>query len=361
MKTAPNLDNLPYCFARLGLLTKEEVDLALPGEELVRGPCPVHGGDNPTAFTLRADAWFCQTNGCHRLYGHTLKGLVVALCHRYAHPAVRPTDRHGHPFFGEARAWLYRNERKLRLEFAQWESKRTTRSGGGRSAPPFSCSREAVLDSLLIPDDYFQTVRGFSADVLRQHLIGRPVRGTGVFSRFSGHTIVPLFDLDGPVGAAKCVGFMARNHTDPHMWKWRKSRDLPPEHALFGYRGACQANLRGGARLLLVEGVPDALKCIEAGYPAVAALGSNLSNEQVDRLSRLRLREVVVVAHNDESGGKFADQVRDKMAAHAAAVRVVHPPSWVKDVGELSSETARAFLAASVGRPSGVEIAGLAA
>jgi Toprim-like len=343
----PTMDKgLLYLLARLGLLDKDDVDLAAPGQELVRGPCPVHGGDNKTAFALRSDAWFCQTAGCHRQYGHTLMGLVVALADRFARPPITVRDRRGNPAYREAKLWVYRNERMLRSEFAQWAAARTSR-GGGSSLPPFSCPRHVVLDSLVVPSWYFQQ-RGFSADLLRRYSIGTPVRSGGVFAPYRGSSIVPLFDPDRPAESARCVGFVARSHHDVGDGRWRKSPGLPPEHALFNFAGARDANARLG-RVILVEGVGDALRCIEAGSSeAVSVLGSNLSDEQVSRLSRLRLKEVVVIRDNDEAGEKLAQQVNEKMSPHTPTVRVLSPPHPFKDIGDMPTGVAREFLGSAL-------------
>jgi DNA primase len=116
---------------------------------------------------------------------------------------------------------------------------------------------------------------------------------------------------------------------------------------MFGYHTAVQANMRGSRRLILVEGVADALRCHEAGFPeAVAALTNGLSDEQVLSFNGWRLSEVVVVRDNDDAGLKLVKEVEQK--APFGRVKVVAPPAAFKDVGEMWTEAAREFLTAAL-------------
>jgi 5S rRNA maturation endonuclease (ribonuclease M5) len=341
---------LLYLLARTGLIDQEEVDKALEGQQLLRAACPVHeGADNPTAFVLNTDRWFCNTRECHSTYGGRLEGLVVALADRYGREDLRDGSQGAMPPFRDARAWLKRNAGRLREVFRDWPTAKEggrTRSGGGNHT--FSCSRSDVLASLTIPSWYFLQ-RGFAADTLRRYDIGEArSRHPGVFRGLANRAVVPLYDL-GESG--RCVGYVARAISDWEKVRWKFCARFPNGQRLFNYPAAREANRQAG-QVILVEGVGDALRCVEAGFPqVVAALGSDLYDEQVERLAQMRLNDVVVVRDNDDAGAKFARQVRDRLSALALAVRVVQPPSQVKDIGAMRTEEAREFLAATVGSP----------
>ena len=51
------------------------------GVKELRGPCPIHGGDNRTAFRFNKDTgtWVCFTKKCHESYSYDVIGLIMAV------------------------------------------------------------------------------------------------------------------------------------------------------------------------------------------------------------------------------------------------------------------------------------------
>jgi 5S rRNA maturation endonuclease (ribonuclease M5) len=324
---------LLYLLARASLITREVVHEAEEGQHLLRAVCPIHDeADCPSAFVLTTQYWLCNTQKCHETYGGRLEGLVVALAHRYGtFDSVPP--------FREAKKWVSRNTGLLCKMFADWETMKGTGRSWTRHARPVNYSRETVRTSLHIPSGHF-LMRGFSCDVLRRYDIGQP-RSRGVFGRLTDYDVVPLYDLGG---TGKCVGYIARARYDYIKVRWKFSAGFPTGQRLFNYLSALETNRQTG-EVILVEGVPDALRCIEAGFPqAVAVLGSSLYDEQMEWLTKMRLEAVTVVGDNDAAGAKFAKLVQERLAGHSRIVRVVHPPTHVKDVGDLTTQAAREFL-----------------
>jgi 5S rRNA maturation endonuclease (ribonuclease M5) len=335
--------SLLYLLANIGLFDRDLLDDAQGGQQLLRAVCPVHeGGDNRTAFVLKTDCWHCNTKGCHSTYGGRLEGLVVGLANRYGEKEGLTRDRNGLPLFREARLWVKRNARRLREVFKDWP---TAKEGGGshsRGAEDWlACPREVMRDALAIPSPYFLQ-RGFAPDTLVRYDIGNPRSWYGgLFPGLRNYAVVPLYDLSN---AWQCVGYVARAIDDWTEPRWKFSTGFPNGQRLFNYPPAREVNRTTG-QVILVEGVADALCCVEAGFPqTVAVLGSALYDEQVAWLTKLRLEEVVVVGDNDEAGAKFAAQVKNRFSGLVAAVRIIHPPVHVKDIGELNTLAARKFL-----------------
>jgi hypothetical protein len=56
--------------------------------KMLFGKCPVHGGDNPTAWNIFKDGdtvrgnWVCYTKGCHKKWKNTLSGFVCGVLNR---------------------------------------------------------------------------------------------------------------------------------------------------------------------------------------------------------------------------------------------------------------------------------------
>src|SRR5205823_832451 len=99
--------------AKAGLLPPAAAADATEGQVLLRAVCPVHeGADNPSAFVLKSNGWFCNTRQCHSTYGTNLEGLVVGLAHRYGGRQLR---------FREALNWVTAHTAKLREVFDGWK------------------------------------------------------------------------------------------------------------------------------------------------------------------------------------------------------------------------------------------------
>ena len=49
----------------------------------LRGPCVVHGGDNPTSFRFNKErkSWVCFSHKCHDVHGNDIIGLIRAMTH----------------------------------------------------------------------------------------------------------------------------------------------------------------------------------------------------------------------------------------------------------------------------------------
>jgi 5S rRNA maturation endonuclease (ribonuclease M5) len=294
---------------------------------------------------LRTDRWFCNTHKCHDTDGGNLEGFVVGLAHQHGDfPQI--------PRFRNALTWLRANAEKLQTRFANWPTMKCGSSSRRKEGKRFFPTEMRDFMYLLsIPSPYFLS-RGFSAEILTKYNIGEPIRSRERrFSFGTGTAIVPIQNLDAPIFAA---GYAARVMTDLGPFRWRLSSHLESKHRLFNYYYAEAANLRTG-QLILVEGVPDALRCIEAGFPqTIALLGSYLLQDQFERLRQWSryLDEIIVVRDNDVAGEKLARQVEKQFASLAGVVKVVHPPTRVKDIGELTTPEAHDLLMNTVGQRS---------
>ena len=65
-----------------------DIDLFHSADKMI-GPCPVHGGDNPSGFNVNSDAesqwggaWFCNTQKCHEKFPNDILGLIQGILSR---------------------------------------------------------------------------------------------------------------------------------------------------------------------------------------------------------------------------------------------------------------------------------------
>lgn len=89
-------------------------------------------------------------------------------------------------------------------------------------------------------------------------------------------------------------------------------------------------------RLALVESPLDAVRMYQAGVPAVASFGAEVSNAQIELLAR-HCSEVYVALDNDEPGMKAQERVLHQLRKRTGAVPWRYPQG-VKDPGEYRSD-----------------------
>lgn len=149
----------------------------------------------------------------------------------------------------------------------------------------------------LQPDVPYLTERAFDETVLRKYGLGLARRGY-----LKGYVAIPIWDH--PRGEFP-VGYLGRwpgedFDADDDRPKYRWPPKFPKQKFLFGLSVAMQETEE--LPLLVVEGVFDALRCVQNGYPAtVAIFGSSLSNEQTELLVATG-RNIVLMFDGDEAG-----------------------------------------------------------
>lgn len=254
------------------------------GDRLV-GPCPIHGGDNPTAFSvdLRLNRWYCFT-GC------SAGGDVVEL--------VRRLHRVG---FREAAAILGGISAPGTLPVLA--------SHLARPAEPFRAfTRSIPLD----PDCAFLRGKGISRATAARHEVG-VYAGDGWLKGCVG---VRLHDPDG-----RPLGYLARALVPAHTGRWKLPPRLPKAQILYNYHRISRRHPPGIAVTECPWGV---LRLAQLGIPAVALLGVHLSGPQSDVLARHP--SVVLILDADDAGQEAAERIRAKLATRTHA-DIVHLPA----------------------------------
>src|SRR5262249_46357584 len=104
--------------------------------------------------------------------------------------------------------------------------------------------------------------------------------------------------------------------------------------------------------VVLVEGVCDVFRLAEAGIPAVACLGSDLTSQQSTRLSLLG-KKVIVAFDADDAGREGAARALVELGRPSWARAVELPPSY-KDVAEMSAEAVAKWFRGVESTPRGI-------
>ena len=72
----------------------------------------------------------------------------------------------------------------------------------------------------------------------------------------------------------------------------------------------------------------------QCGFPAVATLGSNVSNIQIELLQKY-FNNIIVVADNDEAGGNMKTKIVEKLGSRVSVIKL---DKQYKDIGDMGDE-----------------------
>jgi hypothetical protein len=233
--------------------------------------CPIHGESNASMrINVDKGVWFCH--GCGAKGG--MNGLAKALGVSFK--------------YDKARAGMARLMQKLDL------------LRKGPDAPP-SILPEETLKRYALPTRYWTDPRpegrGFSEETVAAFDLG--------YDAMSDHAIIPIRNVHGEL-----LGVTRRNLT----WRdkgdgarYRDPKGFQKGKHLFGSWFAAQAE---SPTVVITEGPLDCIKVWQAGHPAVACYGSQVTLSQISLLRRIGTVRVVLFFDNDAAGKKLIRQCR---------------------------------------------------
>lgn len=329
------------------------------------GRCPVHGGDNQSAFNLYHNDnvegvvnFVCHTNNCHRHFKKTLIGMVRGVLSHQKYFWKKPGDKELTLY--ETCNWCldflnikYEDLKEENLDASKlafiknWarisESDKVNSLG--------QLTRSDVRKRLIIPASYYLN-RGFSQKILDEHDVGFcNIDG----KEMSGRIVVPVYDenyhyLTGCIGRSiyeecqDCKCYHSPKTTCPknnqHLYKkWKNSASFERRNSLYNIWFAKPEIKRTGVAVL-VESAGNTWRFKEAGIANVLGMyGTDLAEEQKIMLERLGIFTIVLAM----DAGKAGDAAREKLFSDLRNFyRVVNLPILYKDdVAELSVELMR--------------------
>ena len=253
------------------------------GPRLV-GPCPIHHGDNPTAFVVDVgkNVWHCFT-ACGE------GGDVVDL--------VRKVDGVGY-------AEAARRLAAIAALPAPAPTGPTTGLPEGPRQPFRPFTRSLALDA----DVPFLRAKGIAASTARWFEAGE-WHGLGFLAGCVG---VRLHDPEG-----RPLGYAGRR-LDPaevrRLGKWKFPSGLPKSEVLYGVHRLPDRDTHA---LALTECPWGVMRLHQLGIPAVALLGTTLTESQ--RCLLVRAHRVVLLFDGDPAGHAAAQRVRRALDAATSA------------------------------------------
>ena len=148
------------------------------------------------------------------------------------------------------------------------------------------------------------------------------------WSKFSlGYSIkqdmvtVPVHSPDGIP-----LGFVGRSVEGK---EFKNTPGLPKSKTLFNLNRVKMLD-----SVYVVESSFDAIRLDQVGISAVATLGANVSNTQIELLQKY-FNNIIVIADNDEAGGNMKDRIIEKLGSR---VSVIQLNKQYKDIGDMSDE-----------------------
>ncbi len=318
---------------RIEDLVGRYVRLRRVGQRLV-GPCPFHQETKPS-FSVNPEQGLYYCFGCQAagdiiefyraFHGLDFMDAVVALAEE---AGVNLTLASG-------RAKGSSRKRLLEMQLLAVQAFREALAGSaGTAAREYMEQRgisRAVADAFALGfaparwDFLWRALRraGFSAEEAVQGGLVTPTPKGGVYDRFRGRLMFPIWNLTGQV-----IAFGGRALGEDGGPKYLNSPETPLFTKGDHLYGLFQARRAVGAegRVLLTEGYVDVLTLHQFGFPAsCGVLGTALTPEQVHRLAGFT-RHVDLVLDGDAAGRKAACRSAEMLLAQGLSCAVMELP-----------------------------------
>jgi len=232
------------------------------GNRLV-GPCPVHRGDNSTAFhaDLEKNLWNCFT----RRHGGTVIDMIMEL------EKVTPSQA---CLIAEK---LLGENRNTGMTYSQMANRILT----------FRLNLEV--------EHLYLDRRNISMRTREYFGIGYCSKGM-----FAGRICIPIHDENGNLVAY--AGRSPNGREPKYLFPkgFRKSLVIYNYHRISG--------IKNSRKVVLVEGYFDVFRLFQAGYPAVALMGSSISKRQKELLVSLK-KFLILMFDGDPAGAECTEKL----------------------------------------------------
>ncbi len=270
-----------------------------------RGACPLHGGDNKTAwfYGCRRDIcyWRCCTRQCEKDYNATPVGLIEGLLAKKYGYKGRPGTTQVVKFLSK-----FLNQ-ELGLEQISIEAAEKINFNrivniftDEDKEPESKMTREYVRKNLKeIPAPYY-IKRNYKAETLDKFDVG--VCST-VGKEMCGRAVIPVYNSSGFF-----VGCTGRTLVDSEF-KWKHSWDLNTFSILYNLNNAKEHIAKTGY-VILVESPGNVWRLWQCGiYNVVGTFGAKLSDGQKTLLDYSGATGIIAMFDPDDAGRKATDRV----------------------------------------------------
>jgi len=346
-----NVDNI---FAYFGISFKSDYKKYV-------GKCPIHGGDNESAFNLfhenetgKGGHWKCFSHGCEAHFIGSPIGLVRGLLSRKNHGWESPGDET--TSFEEAVNWCISfldididileidYEAAEKLKFIRQVKNFHGANGKANAVDKSKPKRKAVRLSLQIPAQYYID-RGYSSEVLDEYDVGFCANPRKfMYAR----AVVPIYDnnYEYMIGCSGrsiwpfcpfCKNCHKEGGACPDanfpIRKWMHNKGFKGEEHLYNYWKA-KNNILDTGIAVVVESPGNVWKLAEAGIRnAVGLFGSSMSDKQKIMLDTSGAMTLVLMGDNDAAGRKLNEDIKERCKHQ---YNIIIPKLDDADVGDMT-------------------------
>lgn len=303
-----------------------------------QGACPIHDGDNPTAFVVNDDGlWTCFTHECHKRYYRSMLGFIRAVL----------TAREGKevPFrdiVGWAEEFLGLKLDNIKTVPKIIQPDWSIFADDEEVSYVLCIPRKDFLERLTFPAEYF-IKRGWSEEVITKYDVGVCLNRA---KPLYGRAVVPIYDDDREfvIGCTarsvyekctKCNSYHQGECTKFLAPKWQHTRECPSKKCLYNLWFSKDVIAQTG-KVNICEGPGCVWKLHMAGvYNCIALCGATLSHYQQHLLEQLPIYTINVLTDNDSAGVKCRQDIKDRLGK---LYNLNFPKFDSHDIGEMSVE-----------------------
>lgn len=287
------------------------------GQKELRGPCKVHGGDNPTGFRFNLEnrTWCCYTRHCEGDGDRDLIGLVQKTQGISFVESVR--------LLADLAGVDLENQESFSERFLELKKEQEIRKEVRQSRPRSSVTSyfpEHVVEELRPKRSSYFLDRGFPENLLDFYDIGGMTDGKGVH-----RDTIPIRDEYGNL-----LTISARRTDSNEDPKYLLLKNVNKGTTLYNLdlaKDFVGDTAQGQDRtLVLVEGFVDVWALAMLGvFNVVAAMGTDITPEQARLLGKYA-ENVIVMLDADEAGKAGAQRVKSLLEKRDVSVKVIELP-----------------------------------
>lgn len=329
-------------------------------DDEIRCPCPVHGGDNPTAFSysMRFKRWRCYTSNCHEKKD-SIFGLVQLILSEKENRTVG---------FRESVFWLGKllnipvdgqhniNEDDMEIRRLNNRSKVKNRIMSKKEQinknEKFVPIPISSLNGKIKPSEYFLK-QGFSEEILKKYHVGHcddpkkemylrsyaPVLNeTGdMMIGVSGRIVFEKCDICGDFHDPSSNGCPRDNKFIRSHVKW-KHYGFNSSSVLYNSWFA-EKYIRESGVVVLLEGPKNVWWLEQHGvHNSVCIFGLNVFDYHISKFIEFGVRTVAVALDNDERGINAAQKLDETIGRYFNLRNINHLLNRDEDISNVTSD-----------------------
>jgi 5S rRNA maturation endonuclease (ribonuclease M5) len=325
-------DNIENLLDTLG------IDSIKNNGKMLVGECPIHNGDNKSAFNLYPDGdsyrgnWKCRTHNCDKIFKGSIIGFIrgVLSNKKYNWQKNGDTTASFKETIDFIEEFLGNKLHNIKISKTEIEKKKFANIvknivSTDTVLVKSQITRPIARNALVIPCEYFIS-RGFSKNILDKYDVGlcdKPEK------EMYNRAVAPIYDQNhkyvvGCTGRSifeKCSSCNCYHNPDnicpnkEETWKypkWKHNADFKSQNYLYNFWYAKDFIMEQSS-VILVESPGNVWRLEECGiHNSVALFGSNLSDRQKIILDGSGAMNIIIITDNDEAGEKARQIIYDK-------------------------------------------------